>query len=255
MFGQVSETATSTNYPEGMSMQHVGNDDLKFRRHRRMRELPELTYEFTKEPDLLHQYYVLRSIHLSRTLPTVVPIEPDQYDLRSEIMVIRKKRQVVGGARIIVRRTSDTPPLYIERGGFLMEEALPELAVNLYPYCEISKLYLLDEFQNMETVKQMYRCVVEKFNEMGMRYGFATSSVPAARIHRRSLKGSGANYTLLNHVKVPVDGPERADNRSFQVLSLFDTMEQASPEKLLLLERMSGVELIEKKVNSQLESA
>ena len=143
MLEQVTKNREVNDFPEGMSMQHVINEDLMFDRHRRLRTRPDAVYEFTTDLDLLHQYYVMRSIHLSKVLPTVVPAEADPYDERSEIMVVRIGRQVVGGARILLKRNPRDPALYIERGGFNLPDALPELDLNSVTYCEISKMFLL----------------------------------------------------------------------------------------------------------------
>ena len=245
MLGQVSEKRTDVNsYPEGISMQHVGNDDLKFRRHRRMRELPELTYEITEEPDLLHQYYVLRSMQISPLLPSPLSVEPDLYDKRANIMIIRSGRQVVGGIRIITRNNTDEPPLYIERGGFDLHKLLPHLELDKNPYCDLSRLFLLEEYRNSEVTRNMYRCIVDCFNRLGMRYGFAASSPAAARVHRRSLMGTGANHYLISNLEIPYGTKGREDNPANEVLNMFDTVSYTEQTRNSFIKKLHPISMI-----------
>jgi len=153
-------------------------------------------------------------------------------------MVVRVGRQVVGGARILVRRSPQDLPLYIERGNWQMVDVLPELELDRHTYCELSKLFLLEEFQNSQVMQMMFACIMRRCTELGADYGFATSSPSAARIHRRTLRRIGVNYTLLSHIEVPTEGEERSDNTSYQQLIMFDDMATPSTGKLRLLKKM-----------------
>jgi len=207
-------------------------------RHQRSRKTADLTYEFTSDPGFLHQYYVLRSLELSKVTPVPVPPKADAYDERAHILVVRQGRQVIGGVRMVVRRGLQDDFLYMERNGWELSQILPELDLAHNPYCEISKLSLLEEFQNSRITKELYRNVVEKFDELGMVYGFAISSLRAARIHRRSLMHANANHALLSGIKVPLYEGESVENPANRVLNLFDTAPGLLRGKNKLLQRL-----------------
>ncbi len=64
----------------------------------------DIIYEFTKDPGLLHQYYILRKNLLNESwgVPYVQDLE-DAYDAHSHIMVARIGNHVIGGFRLITR--------------------------------------------------------------------------------------------------------------------------------------------------------
>src|SRR5262245_61680552 len=66
--------------------------------------LPPLTFEFTRDPALLHQYYRLRENEFNSVMKlTDYSGAENEYDRKGHIMVVRTGNQVVGGARINVK--------------------------------------------------------------------------------------------------------------------------------------------------------
>ncbi len=204
MFEQGMQYRETTEFPEGASMEHVLQEEMMFRRHRRLREAEELTYEFTTDPALLHQYYVLRSILLYRAVGSEISTEADSYDERSHILVARKGNQVVGGVRLIIRdpRKGDKP-LWLERGGFSLADQLPQLELDKTPYCDFSRLAILEEFQQTGASLRMYEELYKLSSSYGVKYHFATATAPALRIQKRMLQKMGHHIYILPQVSVP----------------------------------------------------
>lgn len=159
-------------------MQHILQEDLLFSRHFRLPKTHGLTIEFTQDAALLHQYYALRNLNLVDSPKKLRIIESTENDDRAQIIIIRAGVRVVGGGRVIIRQHANDKPLTIEHERFSIAQALPNLDIGNSAYGEISKLFLLEEYQSDKIIHGMYQCITAKLKELGVRYAFASCHLP-----------------------------------------------------------------------------
>lgn len=159
-------------------MRHIIHEDLLFSRHFRLPKACGLSIEFTQDESLLHQYYALRSLNLADSPAKLRIIESTENDNRAQIVVVRLGSQVVGGGRIIIRQSQDDSPLSIEHENFSIAQALPDLKIGNNAYGEISKIFLLEEYQSDSIIHGMYQCITAKLKELRVRFAFAKCQLP-----------------------------------------------------------------------------
>ena len=172
----------------------------KFTRPAKNRGL-DIAYEFTRDEGYLHQYYLLRSQLMGRALGWQIPVEPDQYDKRSHILIARLGNQVVGGARIIVRSPRNNQPLPLETDTFNLINELPDLELGNKKYCEYSRFVLLEEFQHSRVPLIMFSRLYEKSRALNLDYGFSSVSSSAARVHIKFCKMLNKDCSLLDDLE------------------------------------------------------
>lgn len=198
-----------------------------------------LVYEFTRDPGYLHQYYILRTPLLNKTLEWQLKPEQDDYDKRAHTLIVRKGNLVVGGARIIVRSPRKDEPLSIEGSDFSLAEALPELNLANKKYCEFSRVALLEEYQGSKIFSEMFRRLYEKYRALNVNYGFSIAPRAIIRLHRRLAKEQGYNYTAFPEV----DLPERLNEGVRLTLVMFDVNDSSSEVKTA-----TGVPVVRSKI-------
>jgi hypothetical protein len=194
---------------------------------KRKSQSKELVYEFTRDEGLLHQYYLLRSQMLQRALGVMVEPIRDEYDDYSQILVVRKGRQVVAGARMVVCSPRTNRPLAIEVDGFRVRDALPHLNLENEKYCEFSRFVVLEEFQHGDIVAEMFKRLSSRFEAMGVRYGFSAAPSIMMRIHRKICSQQGYRYTKLPEVQLP----ERPEYESQKLTLVMFELPENSPAK------------------------
>jgi len=203
MLEQATQYSENNEFLEGASMEHVLQEDMMFRRHRRLREAEELTYEFTTDPALLHQYYVLRSLIFDRALQVSLPAEADEIDQQSDILIARQGNQVVGGVRMqIIEPHSDTKTMINQYGGDA-KKTLPNLDLDKKRYCELSRMVIPEEFQNSDVVSGIFSSLLERSLKEHIDYGLLIGMKSALRVHRKIFNRLGVDVSCIDKINVP----------------------------------------------------
>lgn len=205
----------------------IMNEEFICNRHRRMREVPNLNFEFTRDRGFLHQYYHLRSTEFSRILFTESATLFDTGDQASEVLIVRNKLQIVGGARIILRPNSNAPRLPIELAGWEIAEFLPVKFLHRQGYAEISRLFLLEEYQHAENYTAMARAIIKRMKLRKLHYGCLVSSIGASQLYHKALASNGIKCQSFDQEGMPV----HLDSCRVQnVLSLFGVSNKSYAE-------------------------
>jgi len=107
----------------------------------------KLTYEFTKEPALLQQYYLIRE----RCYKEVWGLKifsgaEDEHDRKGHILVVRQKNRVIGGGRLVMRPVGSSDRLPLETDNLLLDEVLFEFDLQGKILGEIGRIAVLPEF-------------------------------------------------------------------------------------------------------------
>jgi len=108
----------------------------------------ELLYEFTKDPEKLKQYYLIRE----RCYKEVWGLKifsgaEDEFDRKGHILVVRNKDRVIGGGRLVMRLAGSSDRLPLETDNLLLEEALHEFDIEGKIFGELGRFALESEFR------------------------------------------------------------------------------------------------------------
>lgn len=162
-----------------------------------------VAYEFTKEKNLLDQYYRLREKMYRYVFKTEKFIgDEDNYDKISHILIARRGRLCVGGCRLTIIEKNEVFPLPMETADFQLRNAFFDYPLNKLRHAEISRFAVMDEdkdkFEIMRTLSQL---IIEKCINSEVAYVFIKTSLPMARNWRRI----GKIYCNLNKVRICTD--------------------------------------------------
>lgn len=182
--------------------------DAAYTRHAVEMPRQEVVCEFTKDKALLHQYYELRErMYISVWGLKDFNGQEDEFDKRSHIVVARKGKQVVGGARFTIKSPRNPHRLPMERDNFLLEKLFPELKAGEGSYGEYSKLAAQPEFNGLTL--DITRCIKRKAIANNVKIIYAISPLSQARNHRITASKAGMSCTIFKNIEVPTrDGYE-----------------------------------------------
>ncbi len=169
-----------------MSCGHAGTEELAANRFRSCSSTPTvgLTFEFTREPELLAQYHQIYEKEFRRThnAPGYVSIEDEQG--AHDYLIVRRGDSCVGGARLSVKTPPKRHLLPDEMGDFRIERHFPELAHEQSRYGQVSRVCLLSELRGGDVTRRMYQCLYRKAVDLRLEVVFASASRPFARVHK-----------------------------------------------------------------------
>lgn len=161
------------------------------RRYNRDKQ-PELTFEFTRDPGLLHQYYRIRKDEYNAVYGTVdYPAEETETDRAGHIMVVRQGNFCVGGARLNIKTPRKSGLLPMEIDGFRIADHFPELRHPQASYCQVAGFSLLPEFRGLEVTNNMGRRIVNKCLAMNVTRLFAVCPILNARLYKKNFVAIG----------------------------------------------------------------
>lgn len=173
---------------------------LALRYSQKPRQKPSLVYEFTRDPELLHQYYRIFNSQC-RVVSSLEYLEKEeQYNKRSHIMVVREGNLVVGGARITINTPRQNHPLPLEIGEFRLTSLFPDLEAKQQRYAEFSRLAVLPDYRGADVLRQIIINVYRKCVALDIHYIFAAAPLVNGRSYRQICKAIG-----LTDAKVYMD--------------------------------------------------
>jgi hypothetical protein len=168
---------------------------------------PELTFEFTRDPGLLHQYYRLRAqeyiaVHGLKDFPAT----ESKHDRTGHIMVARMGNFCVGGARIDVTTPRLSRLLPMEADTFRLKKHFPYLQHKQMSYCQVSGFALLSGFHGSAVTREMIGRVLEKAAALSMHMLFAACPMLNARLYRQSCASNGWKDSQIHYdIELPDD--------------------------------------------------
>ena len=184
----------------------------------------EVEYEFSRDPGLLHQYYILRENMFINVwgLKSFTGHE-DSHDRYSHILLARQANHVVGGIRITVKSQRPSRKLPMEADDFILEKAVADMNLKDCRYGEKSRFAILSDIRSKEVSVSLTGHVKEKCVELGLKYVFAMCPLSLARSYRLLAKVHGVECYLREDVVIP-------DREEFEgipmVLLVFDYSKQ-----------------------------
>lgn len=200
------QMVTGASLPDAVVLteRQVREKELEQRYARKITPHADLTFEFTRDPALLHQYYLLRQrVYTEQWGLRNFSAEPDAFDRRGMILVVRKGRLVVAGIRMVIRMPRSRKPLQIETDGIDLRKELPELHLERTPYCEFSRFACLPEYRGADMFVRIYRALKRKAIAHRLRYGFVLAPHSQIRNYRMMSRFEGEEYIIREDVPVP----------------------------------------------------
>lgn len=200
-----------------------------------------LVYEFTREPDLLHQYFRVYQSEC-RMIPEFLKDE-EEYNRKSHILVVRDGNLVVGGARLFIKSPRLQKKFLLELAGFDLNAHFPELDAKQMRYAELSRLVLLPDYRKMNILKEVLFHIGRKCVSMNLDVFFAAAPMTNVRFYKMICNGFGySNATVHQGIDIPPDpGFEEVKDYLFSVWrdrgrdSFFLAEKQENAEELAYL--------------------
>jgi len=176
-------------------------ESLALRYGRPAKKLEELTFEFTRDPALLHQY---RNLYESECrvvfeIPQFRDAE-EEYNHKSYILIARQGKLCVGGGRLTVSTPRKPQSLPLEINNFRLRDHFPSLEQKQMRYGELSRLVLLPEFRTGSITRQLFRGMYRKSLALDLDMVFAAAPLVNVRTYRQHCLAIG-----LKEAKVHLD--------------------------------------------------
>ena len=159
----------------------------------------DIVYELTQDAGYLHQYYLLREDLFAR----IFGARKENCDEKSDIMIARIGNHCIGGCRLTFSEPGRRELLPMERGGFILERALPELKLAKEAYVEISRMAVLPEFQNSVVMLELSRQLLKRAAQKKARYAFTLTPVTMAYSYRKAAHLLGLEWKIRDDIAVP----------------------------------------------------
>ncbi len=214
--------------------------DMLTRRFSRPTKAPEkVTYELTRDPGYLFQYYRLREdMFISVWGLEQFNGQKEEYDDVSDIMIARIGNHVIGGCRLTFSTPGQRRLLPMEKENFSLSETFADLHLEAHTYVEISRMAILPEYQNSLVMLELSRQLLKRGAEKHARYAFTLSPTTLARNYRKAAVLFGLKWNILNNIEIP----DREEYEGIKmVMSMLDLEAAYAPrEQAQLAESLEG---------------
>lgn len=167
----------------------------------------DLTFEFTREPDFLHQYYKIREVAYNSVWNlTHFSGAENESDRKGHILVVRQGNFCVGGIKLNLKSPRKTDLLPIETGDFRLEKHFPELQRHQMTYGQFSGFALLQEYHGGEITIEIMRRLLGKSYALNIDVLFAACPLLNARLYKQYACTIGFKDIKVHHdIELPLD--------------------------------------------------
>ena len=165
-----------------------------------------ITFEFSKQESLLKQYYRLREECFRKELGLDgFDGAEDRFDQTGNILIVRDGDACIGGVRITGCSLSTRSQMPLEHKGLDIAQMLPQLNLQLAPYCQWERLVLKPEYRNTDMLRAICRALIKGCASLGYHYAFNVTGLKRARLYKRVHSSLGYEYDIFNQVAMPVE--------------------------------------------------
>lgn len=213
-----------------------GEEALALRFGKKSKEKQNLVFEFTREPDLIHQYFRIYQSEC-RMIPEFLKDE-EEYNRKSHILVVRDGNMVIGGARLFIKSPRLQKKFLLELAGFDLNSHFPELDAKQMRYAELSRLVLLPDYRKMNILKEVLFHIGRKCVAMDLDVFFAAAPVANVRFYKLICNGFGYNEATIHYnIDIPPD-PGFEEVKDY----LFSVWRDRSRDSFFLAEKHKAIE-------------
>lgn len=184
-------------------------DQAAIRKYTR-KPLPELVFEFTRDPAYLHQYYEIRKNEYNEVYGRLFSVHSQfsadgdsEQDRDGHILIIRAGNFCVGGARINVKTPRKRDLLPVEVGDFRIEKYFPLLGHKQMSYGQVSGFAVLPEFRGREITQKMFQHLYRKCEALNVDVLFGDTSPIHARFYQANCAVMGLETKIHNDIRIP----------------------------------------------------
>lgn len=188
---------------------------------RSSQETKPVVFEFTEDPAMLHQYYILRDQIFGRDMGFSDDAGgADLHDKISEILIARRGNQVIGACRLTVREGDESMLLPMETESFKLRKLFPDLPLNKERHGVLSKFAILEEHNQREILLGLCQLMYDKVIASDIHYLFArATNFALARNWRLIANRHGAKHTrICEEIDVP-DNPNFPGEKQYITFS------------------------------------
>ena len=171
----------------------------------RTTDTENLVCEFTRDECLLEQYYRLykSECRVIKDIPSFQKSENDQ-NHNSHIIVVRKGKLCVGGARLTISTPIQPRTLPMEISGFKLATHFSELQNGRISYGELSRLVILPELRNGDLTRRMLWALYHMATAVGMKKMFAVAPLTNVRHYKRNAALMGLTHSnIFLNIDIP----------------------------------------------------
>jgi hypothetical protein len=164
-----------------------------------------VVYEFTDDPALLHQYYMLREERYRRVFNLKdFNGGEDHYDKLSHTLIARRGRLCLGGCRLTIREGDETWRLPTEVDDYIFRDLFPELSLDKLRHAEISRFVVMEDSSEEDVVYGLSKAMYNKVTNSNIHYLFVSSTYSMARNWRMVSNSFGVKTTrIVNGIHPP----------------------------------------------------
>ena len=179
-----------------------------------------VTFEFTQDKALLHQYYRLREIMYNKTFNVEdYNWGEDFYDKIGHILIARKGNLCLGGCRLIIREGDEEWAMPMECEELNLRKTFPELSLDKTRHAEISRFAVMEDCGEANIFSGLCELMYDKVMSSDIHYLFVKSPYAMARSWRFIANSFGVNTTKIVEGIHPVDKTLSSDIKWYLVLS------------------------------------
>lgn len=161
----------------------------------------DFEFAFSHERHLLEQYYAIRE-HCYRNVengPKEFDGGEDFYDRISDILIVKHKGKVIGGARIVGKLPGSEIHIPIEAEGICLDDIFPEMSLHKWGYCEFGRLAILENYRSMDLLKAIISSLSRRAQARHYRYLFSIAPLTQSRCYRRVFQKLGFAHPYVIH--------------------------------------------------------
>lgn len=161
-----------------------------------------LTFEFTRDPAYLHQYYLLRA-RLETPMASLSQMfaQADEADKRSHILIARKGNQVIAGVRLTISSPRQPQPLPMEASGVQIAPLVQHYQLEEQKIAEISAWVIEPEFLDAAMQSALFYHLNRKMLALGVARYFGVATEAAVQHFRQMMRPIGEDLFLCNFLQ------------------------------------------------------
>jgi len=160
----------------------------------------KLIYEISKNPSLLLQYYMIREKCYKEVWGLkIFSGAEDEHDRKGYILIVRDKKKVVGGGRLVLRPAGSPERLPLETESLLLEDALGRFGLEGKIIGEIGRIAVLPEFIGYKLSK-ISLCLLGLAKTQHCNFLTTVAPLEQAKKYRRIGKRLNLDIEILDNV-------------------------------------------------------
>ncbi len=159
-------------------------------------------YEYTRNPDLLEQYFRLREDCYRKDWNLAVfSGAEDEHDQQGHILIVRQGDKVIGGGRVVFRYNFSPLKLPMETDSFLLHQQVPEMGKGEKLIGEIGRIAVLPEYRGYKLTNIVFY-LLAKSQLCGCHYLTTVAPVEQAVRYTKIADKFGMKISTMESIPV-----------------------------------------------------